>query len=218
MKTIYEDDHILVIDKPAGVEMGEFTTRSLGEGWPAHRLDKDTSGLLVVAKNAAVLEKLQDQFKKRQVTKAYLALVYGEMAKEGELVTEIVRDPSRKVPFKAVAVASGLERGDPRVAKTAWQVVKKLTINHYPLTLVRVHITTGRTHQIRVHMKYLGYPIMGDQVYFTKPSRELSRKLGLKRQFLHAARLDFTHPVSGKKLYFKTDLPADLTMDRIGLM
>ncbi len=178
---------------------------------PAHRLDKDTSGLLVVAKNEAVLEKLQDQFKKRQVTKEYLALVHGEMKPgRGEIVTEIVRDSARKVPFKAVAVASGLERGDPRVAKTAWQVVKKLTINHYPLTLVRVHITTGRTHQIRVHMKYLGYPIMGDKVYFTKPSRQLSRKLGLSRQFLHAARLEFTHPVSGKKLRFTAELPADL--------
>lgn len=233
VKTVYEDDHILVIDKPAGVEMGEFTARSLDEGWPAHRLDKDTSGLLVIAKNVDALEKLQDQFKKRQVTKEYLALVYGEMPKDGELVTEIVRDSSRRVPFKAVAVASGLERGDPRVAKTAWETITRYHGSRHGLarmrrsesvfirekirdremicSLVRVRITTGRTHQIRVHMKYLGHPIVGDDVYYTKPSRELSKKLGITRQFLHAAKLSFTHPVSGKKLRFAGELPTDLS-------
>jgi len=205
MKIFFEDEYLTVIEKPAGIEMSEI------KGLYAHRLDKDTSGLLVVAKNEAILEKLQDKFKKRQVTKKYLALVFGEMKPEqGEIVTQIVRDPSRKVPFKAVAVASGLERGDPRVAKTAWQMVKKLTINNYPLTIVRVHITTGRTHQIRVHMKYLGYPIMGDKVYFTKQSKKAAEALGLTRQFLHAARLEFSHPVSGQKLHFRAELPEDL--------
>lgn len=204
MNTIYEDNYILVIDKPAGIEASELPH------FPAHRLDKDTSGLLVIVKNQAILEKLQDQFKKRQVTKEYLALVYGEIKpEEGELVTEIVRDPSRRVPFKAVAVVSGLERGDPRVAKTAWQVLKRLNGNE-PLSLLKIRITTGRTHQIRVHMKYLDHPIMGDAVYSTKPSREFSKKLGLGRQFLHAAKLDFTHPVSGKKLRFSAELPPDL--------
>ncbi|MBI3261166.1 RluA family pseudouridine synthase [Candidatus Berkelbacteria bacterium] len=203
-KIIYEDENLLVIDKPAGIEVSELPYL------PAHRLDKDTSGLLVIAKNQDVLEKLQDQFKKRQVNKVYLALVYGEMAKEGELVTEIVRDPSRKVPFKAVAVASGLERGDPRVAKTAWRVMRYISLIPNPLSLASIKITTGRTHQIRVHMKYLDHPIMGDATYFTKPSRDLSKKLGFTRQFLHAAELEFTHPVSGKKLRFSSELPADL--------
>lgn len=205
---IYEDEHLLVIDKPAGVEMVELLYPSAGG--PAHRLDKDTSGLLVIAKNQEVLAKLQEQFKNRQVEKEYIALVYGEMAETGEIVTEIVRDPARKVPFKAVSVASGLERGNPRGAKTAWIREKKLTINNYPLAIVRIHITTGRTHQIRVHMKYLDHPIMGDQVYYTKPSRDLSRKLGLTRQFLHAAHLQFVHLATGKMLTLSSDLPHEL--------
>lgn len=203
-KTIFEDQHLLVIDKPAGMEVSQLPFH------PAHRLDKDTSGLLLIAKNEQVLEKLQEQFKNRQVYKEYLAAVEGELAQTGEIVTEIARDPARRVPFKAVSVASGLERGNPRVAKTAWKVIKQLTSNNKQVTLLRVKITTGRTHQIRVHMKYLGHPIIGDQVYNTKSSRELSKQLGIPRQFLHAAKIIFTHPVTGKKLEFESELPADL--------
>lgn len=177
----------------------------------AHRLDKDTSGLVVIAKNQEVLNKLQEQFKNRQVEKEYLALVYGVLEpKTGELVTEIVRHPKRRVPFKALVVPSGLERGSPRVAKTNWQVLKQKTVNSEQVTLLRVRITTGRTHQIRVHMKYLGHPILGDQIYFTKDSRDLSKKLGLTRQFLHAQRIKFTHPLAQKVLEFVSELPEDL--------
>ncbi len=179
-------------------------------GGPAHRLDKDTSGLLVIAKNQKVLAKLQEQFKNRQVQKEYVALVYGEIAETGEIVTEIVRDPSRKVPFVAKSVLTGEERGNPRISKTAWQTIKQIIINGQQITLLKIKITTGRTHQIRVHMKYLGHPILGDKVYYTKPSRELSKRLGLTRQFLHAAQLQFNHPVTNKMLALSSDLPNEL--------
>jgi len=205
LKTIYEDQHITVIDKPAGVEVGELPFR------PAHRLDKDTSGLMVLAKNQAVLKKLQQQFKNRQVEKEYVALVYGEMKPEkGEIVTEIVRDPKRKVPFKAVGVPSGLERGSPRLAKTTWQVISKFQISNFKYYLLKVGIVTGRTHQIRVHLKYLGYPVMSDKIYFTKQSKKAAEALGLDRQFLHASKLSFRHPASGKKMRFEAGLPEDL--------
>ncbi|MBI3495606.1 RluA family pseudouridine synthase [Candidatus Berkelbacteria bacterium] len=207
-QTIYEDEYVLIIDKPAGVEVAELPYPPAGG--PAHRLDKDTSGLLVIAKNQKVLAKLQEQFKNRQVQKEYVALVYGEIAETGEIVTEIVRDPSRKVPFVAKSVLTGEERGNPRIAKTAWQTIKQIIINGQQITLLKIKITTGRTHQIRVHMKYLGHPILGDKVYYTKPSRELSKRLGLTRQFLHAAQLQFNHPVTNKMLALSSDLPNEL--------
>lgn len=204
-QTVFEDSDILVIDKPAGVEVAELPFM------PAHRLDKDTSGLLIIAKNESVLEKLQEQFKNRQVKKEYLALVLGDMKQAtGELVTEIARDPSRRVPFKAVEVRSGFERGNPRVAKTTWQVVRKITPNSQSVTLLTVKIITGRTHQIRVHMKHLGYPLVGDMVYATKESKRFSKKIGLERQFLHASHIEFIHPTTGQKLTFDSGLPTDL--------
>lgn len=205
MNIIYEDEHIAVIDKPAGVEVTQLPHL------PAHRLDKDTSGLMVLAKNEAVLKKLQEQFKNRQVEKEYLALVYGVLEPEtGELVTDIVRHPKRRVPFQAVAVPSGLERGSPRVAKTAWQSIKQLTVNSEQVTLLRIKIATGRTHQIRVHMKYLGHPVMGDKIYQTKQSKKASEAIGLTRQFLHASKLSFVHPVTGKQMIFESGLSDDL--------
>lgn len=207
LKTIYEDKDILVIDKPAGVEVTELPLM------PAHRLDKDTSGLMVLAKNEVVLKKLQEQFKNRQVEKEYLALVYGELEpKTGELVTIIVRHPKRRVPFQAVAVPSGLERGSPRIAKTAWRVLKTLSNVNSQMSFVRVKITTGRTHQIRVHMAYLGHPVLGDKIYSTKQSKKASELLGLTRQFLHASKLSFVHPVTNKKMDFESGLPKDLEL------
>lgn len=204
-RKIYEDDGMMVIDKSADVEVGELPY------FPAHRLDKDTSGLMIVAKNQKTKDKIQMQFKNRQVKKEYLALVLGDVKPEkGEIVTDIVRDPSRRVPFKAVEVAAGLERGSARVAKTAWEVIGKLSVKNCQLSIVKLSIVTGRTHQIRVHMKHLGHPLIGDRVYGTKESKRLSEQLGLKRQFLHAARLEFNHPASGEKMIFESAPPENL--------
>lgn len=205
MTTIYEDKDILVVDKPAGVDVAQLPYH------PAHRLDKDTSGLLLIAKNEPTLKNLQTQFKNRQVLKEYLALVFGDIKPEiGEIVTEIARDPSRRVPFKAIEIRSGLERGNPRIAKTQWQVIRKLSINHYQLSIVRITILTGRTHQIRVHMKHLGYPLVGDMVYCTKQSKRFSKEIGISRQFLHAAKITFKHPTSDQTMTFESQLPEDL--------
>lgn len=204
-QTVFEDSDILVIDKPAGLEVSELPYQ------PVHRLDKDTSGLLIIAKNEQALTKLQEQFKNRQVKKEYTALVFGDLRQEtGELVTEIARDSSRKVPFKAIEVRSGFERGNPRIAKTLWQVIKKITLDSCPLSLVSIKLVTGRTHQIRVHMKHLGFPLVGDMIYCTKESKRFSKSLGLERQFLHASYIEFTHPTTGKTMTFDSDLPTDL--------
>lgn len=180
--------------------------------FPAHRLDKDTSGLLIIAKNEQALKNLQDQFKARSVKKEYIALVFGDMKPEtGEIVTEIARDPSRRVPFKTVEIRSGQERGDPRIAKTIWQVNSKLQISNNKCSLLKIRIITGRTHQIRVHMKHLGYPLVGDMVYCTKESKRFSKAIELERQFLHAAHIEFKHPATDKEMTFESPLPEDLS-------
>lgn len=203
--TIFEDKNILVLDKPAGLDMTELPLL------PAHRLDKDTSGLILIAKNTQVLENLQNQFKNRQIEKEYIALAFGDVKPEtGEIVTEITRDPSRRVPFKAIEIRSGLERGDPRVAKTLWQVNSRIQISNTKCTLLNIKIITGRTHQIRVHMKYLGCPLVGDMVYCTKESKRFSKAVGLERQFLHASKINFKHPITGKKIALKSEMPVEL--------
>lgn len=204
-RKIYGDDSILVIEKPAGVEITQLPFQ------PAHRLDKDTSGLLVVAKNDQALKNLQAQFKNRQVKKEYIALVLGDVQpNQGEIVTKIVRDPSRRVPFKAIEVPSGLERGSPRIAKTRWQVLKNFSLFTFNFSILRITIATGRTHQIRVHMKYLGWPLVGDMVYCNKTSKAISKRFGLTRQFLHATKLQIQHPVTRKLMTFESELPNEL--------
>ena len=210
---IYQDSDIIVIDKPAGLTVhpapghpqGTLVNALLaacpdlqgisGTLRPGivHRLDKDTSGLLVVAKNDRAMRSLQSQLQERQVHKTYLALVHGvPKPREGQIEAPIGRHPKNR---KKMAIVEG-----GRESVTRYRVREELP-NGY--ALLDVEPVTGRTHQIRVHLAAIGHPIVGDAVYGRS-----SKLLG--RQFLHAHRLGFRMPVSGREIEFESPLPENL--------
>jgi 23S rRNA pseudouridine1911/1915/1917 synthase len=213
-EVVFEDDHLLVVDKPAGVVVHPapghptgtlaqaLATRAAGGPDPwrpgiVHRLDRDTSGLMVVAKSDSVHRALQEMIRRREVEREYLALVEGRPdARTGTIDAPIGRDRAER---KRMSVRSDSARG----ARTHFEVVET-----YPrTTLLRVRLETGRTHQIRAHMAAIGHPICGDAQYGGLAS---GRRLGLTRQFLHSARLRFRHPISGAETCCESKPPADL--------
>lgn len=186
-KIVYQDNDIIVIDKPAGLIRPGIV----------HRLDKDTSGLMVVAKNDRVFECLKRQFQERKVVKKYLALVHGRVKNNKGIITKVIGF-SGKNHLKRSALLG-------KRAKSAWteyQVIKRFK----EYTFLEVYPKTGRTHQIRVHLASIGHPIVGDRQYKFKrqPLPE-----GLTRQFLHATVLKFKSP-SGKIMEFKSELTNEL--------
>jgi 23S rRNA pseudouridine1911/1915/1917 synthase len=207
----YEDEHLLVVDKPAGVVVhparGHWTgtlAQALdghglqgGEPWRAgivHRLDRDTSGLLVVAKSEAVHRALKALLAARQLHRGYIALVDGHPeARAGTIDAPIGR-------HRRDRVLVSIETDEPREARTHFELERLLPV----AALLRVRLETGRTHQIRVHMAAIGHPVCGDPQYGTVG------EYGLTRQFLHAARLAFPHPVTGAELDVASPLPEDL--------
>ncbi len=195
LKVIYQDDDLLAIDKPAGVNADDFERR-------VHRLDKETSGILLVAKNDKALEFLQKQFKERRVEKKYIALIVGHLkTKQGIVKTLLGRSRidrrKQKVFFQGEPGTQG-----KREAITKYRVLQRFK----NFDLVEVMPETGRKHQIRCHFAYLGHPIVGDKMYGFKnqPVPE-----GLKRHFLHASGLKIKLP-DGKEKEFKVDLAEDL--------
>ena len=224
LDVIYEDDDLAVIDKPAGliVHPGVANEKStlvhaMLARWPeitrmnieekrmgiVHRLDKDTSGLLVIAKNDVVRRKLAAQFQERTVEKIYLALLERTpKTRIGRIEAPIARDPQQR---KRMAVMRG---GRPAV--TEYTVTDDNFIEGQ--ALVRIKLLTGRTHQIRVHMAFIGSPVVGDSVYGFRKQR-----VKLKRLFLHAAELAFDHPTTGERLHFTSPLPVGLQniMDKL---
>jgi 23S rRNA pseudouridine1911/1915/1917 synthase len=208
----YEDQHLLVVDKPAGIVVHPARGHARGTlvhgllAWDAeggdepdrpgivHRLDRDTSGLLVVARSADAHRKLQDLVRARTVTREYVALVVGRpRSRTGTIEAPIGRD--RHEPLR-----HSLETDVPREAVTHFEV-EELFPGH---ALLRVTLETGRTHQIRVHLAAIDLPVAGDPMY-GRP-----RELGLGRQFLHARRLAFTHPITGEAVDVSSPLPPDL--------
>ena len=217
-KIIYEDKNILVVDKPAGLEVAAQIEKKeptmvdwLVGKYPAiahvgpdparpgivHRLDKNASGLLVVAKTEAALESLSSQFKNRTVKKEYTVLVHGELTQdEGTIEFPIARAKSGR--FAALPLGSG--KG--RMAVTEYEV-KKYFKN---FTLLKVRIKTGRTHQIRVHLFALGYPVVGDNLYQNKKIKNQPQG----RLFLHAEKLG-VEGLDGERLEFESGLPKELS-------
>jgi len=207
----YEDEYLLVVDKPAGVVVhparGHWAGtlaqalegRAAGgeETWRAgivHRLDRDTSGLLVVAKNNAVHRALKSLLARRRLRREYLALVEGRPpARSGTIEAPIGRDPRMRTRM-AVGGAGA------RDARTHFTLERALE----GVSLLRLHLDTGRTHQIRVHVRAIGHPVAGDPEYGS------AGLLGLERQFLHSARLAFDHPLGGPRVEVSSPLPADL--------
>jgi len=195
METIYEDENVLVTDKPAGINSDNFEKR-------VHRLDKDTSGILLVAKNDKALEFLQKQFKERKVKKKYLALAVGNLKKgEGVIETLIGRSPGDRRKQK-VYLPGEPNSQEKRKAITEYKVLQRF--ENYDL--IEVEPRTGRKHQIRTHLAYFSHPIAGDKLYGFKG--QICPK-GLKRHFLHASYLKIKLP-SGKIKIFKSNLPEDL--------
>ncbi len=227
---VYEDDDLAVINKPAGmmVHAGAGATDDArnrgtlvnallhhmaslsnvsGDLRPGivHRLDKETSGLILVAKNDEAHRKLSAQFAAREVKKKYVALVHGWVKKDsGTLAQSIGRHPVRRM-----RMATRLEGG--RAAVTHYRVVRRLDTKFGKFTLLDVKIDTGRTHQIRVHVAALGHPVVGDTMYGAPAqARGKSAVIVLKRNFLHAAELEFVHPRTGETLSLKSELPEEL--------
>jgi 23S rRNA pseudouridine1911/1915/1917 synthase len=217
---VYEDDALLVINKPVGLVVhpgsGNWEGTLLNallhyapqlEDVPragiVHRLDKDTSGLLVVAKTLTAQTALVRQLEARSVQREYLALVHGELTRAGKLDAPIGRHPTQRVKMAVV------ESGKPAV--TNYQIEEKFP----SCTLLRCRLETGRTHQIRVHLARIGHPLVGDSVYRKGPQKcvpQLRALLtGFPRQALHATRLVLEHPVSGERMEWQVPLPEDMT-------
>jgi len=231
IKIVFDDENIIIVDKPAGILVHptlaneeNTLTKWLGDkypeiiklNWPdktrpgvVHRLDKDTSGLIVMAKNPENLANLQAQFKNHKTNKIYEALVLGKIKSAGKIETEITRGEAGTQ--KVIESSYSFDTRASRNAITLYKPIKYYHYKNNDLTLVEVELQTGRMHQIRVHLKYLGFPIIGDPLYNIKPSRNLSKELNLNRQFLHAKHLEITHPETGNRMSFDSPLPNDLT-------
>jgi 23S rRNA pseudouridine1911/1915/1917 synthase len=230
LEIVYEDDDLAVIDKPAGmmVHAGAGATDDArnrgtlvnallhhmatlsgvgGELRPGivHRLDKETSGLILVAKKDEAHRKLSAQFAAREVKKKYVALVHGWVKKDsGTLAQSISRDRVRRT-----RMTTRLEGG--RAAVTHFRVTRRLDTKFGKFSLLELKIDTGRTHQIRVHVAAMGHPVVGDTMYGApKQARGKNAVIGLPRNFLHAAELEFRHPRTGEIVALKSELPAEL--------
>ena len=226
----FEDSHLIVVDKPAGLVVhpapgnpgGTLVNALLahcgaslagigGVRRPGivHRLDKDTSGLLVAAKTEAAHRALSHDFARRRIERAYSALVWGvPMPPAGEIAGNIGRSAANRKKMAVVAAA----RGKP--AATRYRVERRFDA---AAALLTCRLLTGRTHQIRVHLAHIGHPLIGDPVYGTRAGRQVARlgAIGAEiatfpRQALHAGRLGFTHPATGERLVFDSPLPADM--------
>src|SRR5215470_14300403 len=215
LDVLYDDDDLIVINKPAGTSVhagagnsrGTLVNALLGRGQSlsqtadelrpgiVHRLDKDTSGAILIAKNDFAHAKLSEAFRARTIQKTYLALVQGKLAAKGRIELAITRDPKRRVRMTARLAGKS---ANAREARTDWSVLQEFG----PATLVEVQLHTGRTHQIRVHFSALKHPVVGDSLYGASSQLIVNKtKLpALGRQFLHAAKLSFVHPRTEKQI------------------
>jgi len=214
LAVVLADDHLLVVEKPAGmvvhpgagVDSGTLVQALAGQvaGGPdperpgiVHRLDRDTSGLLVLARSEPVHAALQEAIRRRDVQREYLALVAGRLdARTGTIDAPLGRDRANRTVMST-------RTDKPRHAVTHFELLEDLGTR----SLLRVTLDTGRTHQIRAHMAAIGHPVCGDQSY---GGRAAGRPLGLERQFLHSSRLVFSHPVTGEQVECESKPPADL--------
>ena len=232
IEIVFEDDSLAVVNKPAGlvvhpaagIQSGtlanalafHFQNLPSGSGTArpgiVHRLDRDTSGLMVVAKTQEAMENLADQFRDRTVTKTYVALVHGRVdAESGVIDQPLARDPANRTRMAVV-------RGG-RSSVTLYKVSRRFQ----RFTLLDIDLKTGRTHQIRVHLAWLRHPVVGDETYgggrdnTIQDARYRAQVRSLDRQFLHARKLAFTHPTTEQRMEFEAPLPDELSMLLKGL-
>jgi len=211
-KIIYQDNDILILNKNSGVVstkegrkdketledwlLQKFGDNNLPRQGIVHRLDKGTSGLMVVVKNMETRNKMLEMFKERKIKKTYLALIEGDLSKEGNIKVPIARS---KYTFGKFAVS---EEG--KMAETSFKLLKKYYFENKVYSLIEINLKTGRTHQIRVHFSYLRWPLVGDLTYGG------TKLLGLCRPFLESIKLEFKHPKTGASLSFEGELASDL--------
>lgn len=229
IKIVFEDDEVVVVEKPAGLVVNKsdtaknFTIQQWSENkyfkeeklnesdfykraGIVHRLDKETSGLLILARTEKSFISLQGQFKNGEVQKKYIALVHGRVIpEEGVIDAPVGRLPWNRTRFGVFPMG--------RQSKTFYKVLKyyinSITKAEEALTLVELSPKTGRTHQIRVHMQYLKFPLFSDELYAGRKQGKIDRKV-LPRHFLHASEISFIHPTTGATIALKSDLPNDL--------
>lgn len=224
LQIIFENDDLLVINKPTGVTVNRSETTNgntlqdliernykidqaeepefIDRSGIVHRLDKETSGALIVAKNSKAFRLLQSQFKERKVEKEYVALAHGEIKpKAGEINVPVGRLPWNRKRFGVLAGG--------REAITGYKVEKLYSLKGETLCFVRLFPKTGRTHQIRVHLKYINHPIFGDELYSGRKTAREDRKF-LERVFLHAEKITFFDPETDKKIICNAPLPIEL--------
>lgn len=226
LDTLYEDEDVIAINKPAGMTVhagagnshGTLVNALLGRGQSlsqtgdplrpgiVHRLDKETSGILLVAKNDFAHARLAEAFRQRSVQKTYIALVQGVLKEErGRIELAIARDPNRRTRMTAKRAAL---LHNAREARTDWQVLARIDST----TLVEVELHTGRTHQIRVHFSALRHPVVGDTLYGAAVQLHIGRTTlpALGRNFLHAAKIAFAQPRTGQTIQLTAPLPPEL--------
>jgi 23S rRNA pseudouridine1911/1915/1917 synthase len=219
----YEDADLIVVDKPAGIATHGFSGRDvdtlanfLVAQWPElssvgnsrwepgllNRLDTETSGLVLVAKNQPAFNRLREQFRRRRVTKKYIALVWGEAASSGSISLALAHDPSEKSRMQVVNEFRS-DRQRPR----SWRALTcfRELAGSGEMSLLEISMKTGVTHQIRVHLAAIGHAIVGDSLYGSENYRTI-----LERHFLHASRLEFAHPTSGQSTVVESPLPTEL--------
>lgn len=229
LEILYEDSDVVAVNKPAGmtvhagagVASGTLVNALLGRGQSlsaggdalrpgiVHRLDKETSGIILVAKNDAAHARLAEAFRERAVEKTYIALVHGLLAEErGRIELPISRDPRRRVRMTARPASRHAAHGKSREALTEWTALLPIG----PATLASIQLHTGRTHQIRVHFSAIKHPVVGDALYGAPPQLRVGKVAlpSLGRNFLHAARIAFAQPSTGKRIELRAPLPAEL--------
>lgn len=226
---IYEDRCVIVIDKPAGMpslDGGEEKTlaswiskkfpdcANLGEDGEAglvHRLDNDTSGVIVAARTEEAYENLRVQFEDGTLKKEYIALVIGTLPSHGSINFPIAHHPRKKKKMMVCVSDAEAKKFKARAAETKFRVIRKYNFEGARYSLLSVEINTGVRHQIRAHLASIGHPIAGDKLYRNSKLKEMD-VLGLGRHFLHASKIEFAHPESGKRVKFVSKLPDDLTV------
>lgn len=215
LPVLFEDDHVLAVDKPAGLAVhggsgvDHGAIERLRAGRPeakflelAHRLDRETSGVLLLAKKRSALTALHEELRDREMDKRYLVAVAGRVRDELRRVSVALRKYSTGDGERRVAV-------DEREGQEARTVFRRLERSD-EFSFLEAELLTGRTHQIRVHLAHIGHPVLGDEKYGDFALNKALRKRGLRRMFLHAARLSFTHPASGEPVRVESPLPAEL--------
>jgi 23S rRNA pseudouridine1911/1915/1917 synthase len=228
---VYEDASVLAVDKPAGMPTHGFSGRDDGtlanflaaarpsllnvgksrwEPGLVHRLDRDTSGLVLIAKTQFAFEQLVRQFRRREIKKNYLALVWGSAQADGSIVYPIGHDPRNASRMRALVDSVGT-----KARQKSWEALTRFRKLREAggVSLLEIDMETGVTHQIRVHLAAIGHPIVGDLLY----GGERLQSFGLKRQFLHATRLEFFHPEKRRRIKVDSQLPADLADVLTGL-